>query len=493
MVNAIDNLIKKVHHLPSNDVLSIKKAIDFAKEQHAGQLRKTGDPYFIHPVEVAGVVADLEIGHEAIIAAILHDTVEDTETSVATIKKLFGPVVANLVDGVTKLGNVRISKAWFQTKKIESPDNDEQHRYQTQIETLRKMFVAMSRDLRVVIIKIADRYCNLKTLNFLPRDRQIRIARETMDIYSPIAYRLGMGEFQGLLEDMAFKFLEPKEYDWLQKLAVPAIEQREKYLRHVGKRLSATLNKAGIAASLTYRAKHWYSLYKKLLKHDRDINKIYDIVAMRIVVPTVEDCYNVLGIVHSLWTPLPGRIKDYIALPKPNGYQSIHTSVFADNGIITEIQIRTPEMHRQAEFGIAAHWYYGERKQSQLMNKEQLAWVKELARWQARIKNAKDLEQALALDFFSNRIFAFTPIGDVIDLPHGATAIDFAYAVHTAVGNQCYGAKINGKMSPIASVLENGDLVEIIKNKKVKPSRDWLKITKTEHARSWIRKMTADK
>jgi len=493
MVNAIDNLLKKVNGLPGNDVLAIKKAIDFAKEQHKGQLRKTGEPYFVHPIEVAGVVADLEIGYEAIIAAILHDTVEDTDASLNVIKKLFGPIVANLVDGVTKLGSVRISKAWFQLNNINANDSDEHIRYQAQIETLRKMFVAMSKDLRVVIIKIADRYCNLKTLSFLPKDRQIRIARETMDIYSPIAYRLGMGEFQGLLEDMAFKYLEPKEYEWLQKLAIPAIESREKYLKKVGKRLSATLNKNGITANITYRAKHWYSLYKKLLKHDRDINKIYDIVALRIVVPTIEDCYNVLGIIHSLWTPLPGRIKDYIALPKPNGYQSIHTSVFAENGVITEIQIRTPEMHRQAEFGIAAHWYYGERKQSQLMNKEQLAWVKELARWQSRIKNAQDLEQALSLDFFSNRIFAFTPIGDVIDLPQGATAIDFAYAVHTAVGNQCYGAKINGKMSPIATVLNNGDVIEIIKNKKVKPSRDWLKIAKTELAKSWIRKMTSEK
>jgi len=483
----VENLRQKIRYLPPSEIAKIDKAIKFATAAHNSQSRLSGVPYIQHPLEVAALVASVKLDSDAVVAAVLHDTVEDTGTNLGTIKKQFGSHVTQLVDGITKLGRVRISKLWFlpfRTKKVEFS------RYENQIENLRKMFVAMSKDLRTILIKIADRICNLQTLSYLAPDKQRRIAQETMDIYVPIASRLGIGEFQGRLEDAAFRYLHPKEFEWLQNLAVPRIAARKKYLKRISHKLLEFLKRNGLNAEVTYRAKTWYSLYRKLLKYDRDINKVYDIVALRFVVPTIDDCYNTLGLVHSLWKPLPGRIKDYIALPKPNGYQSIHTTVFAESGTITEIQIRTPEMHHQAEFGIAAHWHYSEKKSSRKLPKKQLAWVRELAGWQSKLKSSDDLEKALALDFFKNRIFVFTPGGDVHDLPQGATPIDFAYAVHTDVGNQCQGAKVNGKMVAITSELSNGDVVEIFKSKRAKPSRDWLNFVKTEHARSCIKKKT---
>jgi GTP pyrophosphokinase len=489
--HVLEHLKSKIKYLPPSNIELINRAIKFATKAHEGQKRLTGVQYIQHPLEVANIIANLRLDSDAIIAAILHDTIEDTGTPLSDIKKEFGSDAARLVDGVTKLGHVRISKSWFvpfRKKEIELSQ------YESQIETLRKMFVAMSKDLRVILIKIADRICNLRTLSYLPPDKQKRIAKETMDIYSPIASRLGIGEFQGQLEDLSFRYLEPKEFAWLQKLAIPRIEARKKYLKSIERKLHNILaNKHGINCQITHRAKTWYSLYRKLLKYDRDINKVYDIVAMRVIVPSIDDCYNVLGLIHSIWRPLPGRIKDYIALPKPNGYQSIHTTVFAENGLITEIQVRTTEMDQQAEFGIAAHWYYSEKKVSRKLPKHQLAWVHELANWQSKIKSSKDLKQALALDFFKNRIFVFTPTGDVMDLPQGATPIDFAYAVHTDVGNQCQGSRVNNKMVAITTELNNGDVVEIIKNKKVRPTRDWLNFVKTEHARSWIRRIARSK
>ena len=483
-----EHLRSRIKYLQSNEIELIERAIAFATKAHEGQKRLNGAQYIQHPLEVAVTIAGLKLDANAIAASVLHDTVEDTGVPLQEIKKKFNGDIARLVDGVTKLGHVRINKNWFSPfKKKETTLN----RYESQIETLRKMFVAMSKDLRVILIKIADRICNLHTLSHLAPDKQKRIAKETMDIYSPIASRLGIGEFQSQLEDLSFKYLEPKEFAWLQKLAIPRIEARKKYLKNIERKLYNILyRRHGISCKITHRAKNWYSLYKKLLKYDRDINKVYDIVAVRVVVPSVDDCYNVLGLIHSLWRPLPGRIKDYIALPKPNGYQSIHTTVFAESGVITEIQVRTTEMHHQAEFGIAAHWYYGEKKISRKLPKHQLAWVHELATWQSKIESSKDLKQALSLDFFKNRIFIFTPTGDVMDLPQGATPIDFAYAVHTDVGNQCQGSKINGKMMAITTELNNGDVVEIIKNKRARPNRDWLNFVKTEHARNCIKRKT---
>ncbi len=486
MVNRLsDNLVKRINYLNQSQIEQVKDAINFAARAHEGQSRLSGTPYVQHPMEVALLVASLKLDADAITAAALHDTVEDTGISLGDVKKKFGSRVAQLVDGITKLGRVRISKSWFvpfRKKEIEIT------KYESQIETLRKMFVAMSKDLRVVLIKLADRACNLETLGYLPPDKQKRIAQETMDIFVPIASRLGIGEFQGKLEDGSFRYLMPDEYKTLQKTAVPVIEARINYLKMASKKLTDILRENGLECRITYRAKTWYSLYRKLLKYERDISKIYDIVAMRIVVPAIDDCYNVLGVIHSVWRPLPGRIKDYIALPKPNGYQSIHTTVFADKGVITEIQIRTEKMNEQAEFGIAAHWYYNESKQTRKLPKQKLAWVNELANWQAKIKSATDLRQALKLDFFKSRIFVFTPTGDVKDLPQGATPIDFAYAVHSDVGNQCRGARVNGRYIPISSELSNGDVVEIVKSKKARPTKDWLAFVKTEHARSCIKK-----
>ncbi|MBP6930227.1 bifunctional (p)ppGpp synthetase/guanosine-3',5'-bis(diphosphate) 3'-pyrophosphohydrolase [Patescibacteria group bacterium] len=480
-----DALMQKIGYLPVESQAKIKSAVQFAIRVHEGQIRLSGVPQYDHALEVALYIAELRLDSEAIIASILHDTVEDTPTTIKDIKSRFGPTVARLVDGVTKLDSIRMSKTWL---KPFSPQYKQVDRYENQVETLRKMFVAMSKDIRVVIIKLADRLCNLKTLTYLPEVKRLRIAQETMDIYAPIANRLGMGEFRCELEDLSFPHLMPKEYKWVKKLAIPAIEARRKYLSKVSKKLKSLIERQGVDAKIVYRAKRWYSLYIKLLSHDCDISKIYDVVALRVMVPSVEDCYNVLGIIHSLWKPLPGRIKDYIALPKPNGYRSIHTTVFADNGVITEVQVRTPKMDRQAEFGIAANWSYKEKGPLRKLKKTQLAWVNELLRWQSRIQKSKDIKEALALDFFSDRIFVFTPQGDAVDLPVGATPIDFAYAVHTAVGNQCVGAKVNGKMVSITSGLKNGDIIEIIKNRKGKPKLDWLRFVKTEHAKESIRR-----
>lgn len=475
-----------IQYLPHTDLARVEKAIEFAQKWHQGQFRLSGEPYIEHVLSVSKTVAQMNLDGDAIVACVLHDTLEDTPVTQNDIKKNFGADVLRLVDGLTKLDRIRISSSWLWPIKTSYREVD---RYENQVDTLRKMFLAMSKDLRVIIIKLSDRLNNLATLNYLPEAKRQRIARETIDIYAPIANRLGMGEFKGQLEDLAFPYLNPKEYLWLRKLAVPEIDTRKKYLKKVASRLLNKLQQGHLKPVIKYRAKRWYSLYQKLIKYDRDIKKINDLVAIRIIVPTIEDCYNVLGQIHSLWQPIPGRIKDYIALPKPNGYRSIHTTVFCDKGVITEFQIRTPQMDRQAEFGIAAHWHYKEGQSSSKIPKMKLQWVNELTRWQSRVKSAKDFKDALKMDFFSDRIFVYTPKGEVKDLPEGSTPVDFAYSIHSAVGNQCAGARINAKMSSIDTKLQNGDVVEIVKNNKAKPKRDWLKFVKTEHARACIRKV----
>lgn len=475
-----------LNHIEDRRLGLIKKAIDFAVKWHSGQSRLSGEPYIEHVINVAIIVAQIGLDHEAIIACILHDVLEDTPARQAEIKKLFGGNVLRLVEGLTKLDRIRISSSWLWPIKTNYREVD---RYENQAETLRKMFLAMSKDLRVIIIKLSDRLSNLTSLQYLSKTKRERIAKETLDIYAPIANRLGMGDFRGQLEDLAFPHLYPEEYKWLRKLAVPEIDTRKKYLKKVAQKLSRNLSVNRLKPKIIYRAKRWYSLYQKLLRHNNDIKKIYDLVAIRIIVPSVEDCYNVLGQIHSLWQPIPGRIKDYIALPKPNGYRSIHTTVFCDKGVITEFQIRTVQMDRQAEFGIAAHWHYSEHKSGAKIPKVKLQWVNELARWQSQVKSAKDFKDALKMDFFSDRIFVFTPKGEIKDLPAASTPVDFAYSIHSAVGNQCAGAKINGKMTSIDTELFNGDVVEIIKNNRAKPNRDWLKFVKTEHARSCVRKI----
>ncbi len=476
----LENLKKT--YIPA-DIKLFEKAYDFAKAAHAGQKRKSGDDYITHSLAVANYLGNhLHMDIDTLVAGLLHDVPEDTTVPLAEIKKTFGKEIAFMVEGITKLGKIKLRN-----------QKDE-----TYIETLRKMFFSMAADIRVVLIKLADRLHNLQTLSFLPPEKQERIARETLEVYAPIADRLGMGELKGELEDLSFIYAYPKEHEWLREQGEVRFEQMREYIERTKKTVQKELKEAGIKTNGIHgRAKHRYSLYQKLLRarYGRDINKIYDLVALRIITPTLENCYATLGVLHSKYKPLPGRIKDYIAFPKPNGYRSIHTTVFGPEGRIMEVQIRTPEMHSEAEYGIAAHWAYTERGKPDWGYKvpEQLEWVRELRDWQKDIGgNPDDFMEALHIDFFKNRIFIFTPRGDVKDLPEGATALDMAFAVHTGLGLHAQGAKINGKMGKLADELENGDVVEIIKAHQINVSRDWVNIAKTSSARSKIKSYLKD-
>jgi GTP pyrophosphokinase len=471
----------------ADEIAKIKKAIDFASAAHEGTLRQSGEPYLIHPLSVAIKIAELKLDHQTIIAALLHDTVEDTSVTLGDIKKNFSSEIANLVESVTKLSNIKIKMTWFpmiRSEKIQIPQ------FERQVETLRKMLIAMSKDVRVIFIKLADKLHNLETLEYLPKEKQERIAKESIEIYAPIAGRLGMGEWRGNLEDLAFPFVNKEAFDEIKSLAVPEIKDREKYLIKITKKLKEILTKNRIKADINFRAKKWYSLYRKLIKYNNDLDKVYDLIAVRVIVDSIEDCYAVLGLIHNAWRPLPGRIKDYIAIPKPNGYQSIHTTVFSDDKQIVEFQIRTKKMHQQAEFGIASHWIYADKKSSKLPNKDDLRWIDDFYKIQKKISSPEELVRTLKMDFFEDRIFVFTPDGDVKDLPYGATPVDFAYYVHTDLGNKCSGAKINGKIAPLSTILHNGDIVEIIKKENAKPHADWLNFTKTDIARSQIKRKT---
>lgn len=486
-----EDLSKKIVYLNDLDQKLIHRAFDFAKKAHEGQLRKTGEPFIEHSLQTAAFVADLKLDAQAVSAALLHDVEEDTTFNLNQIRHEFGKTIAALVDGVTKLGKVRITRKWlFLT------DEKELKEYDRQVETLRKMLVAMARDIRVILIKLADRYHNMKTLEGVEATKRERIARETLEIYAPLAYRLGMGELKGLLEDLAFKYLYPEEYETLAKRIAAHLKQKSTRLDKIRKKLMIELAKEGIRAEVHGRAKHIYSLWRKLKKHDNDLAQIYDLVALRVIVDSVESCYKALGVIHKTWKPLVGRIKDYIAMPKPNGYQSLHTTVFADNGEILEVQVRTKQMHEHAENGIAAHWKYSEGKNTfqnffrnlhSVVPSKELAWVNELARIQQVLTSNKEMSESLALDFFSDRIFIFTPTGDVKNLPSGATPIDFAYAIHTDLGHCIIGAKVNGKLVELSSHLKNGDIVEILTKKNSKPKRDWLEFVKTSGAKSKIR------
>lgn len=468
-------------------IAKIRKAINFARDAHSGTNRLSGEPYLIHPISVAIKVAELHLDASTIIAAILHDTVEDTDTTLNDLKKQFSSEVATLVESVTKLSNIKIKKSWFpliKSQEIQIPE------FERQVETLRKMLIAMSKDVRVIFIKLADKLHNLETLSFLPKEKRERIAKEAIEIYAPIAGRLGMGEWRGNIEDLSFPYVNEEAYKNLKSLAIQEIKDREKYLQKITKKLKEILRENHIKANINFRAKKWYSLYKKLLKYNGDIEKIYDLIAVRVIVDSIEDCYAVLGLIHNSWRPLPGRIKDYIAIPKPNGYQSIHTTVFAEEGRIVEFQIRTEKMHHQAEFGIASHWIYSTHKKSALPNKDDLKWINDFYRMQKKVTSPEELVNLLRMDLFEDRIFVFTPAGDVKDLPFGATPVDFAYSVHTALGNKCTGAKINGKIASLDTYLQNGDIVEIIKRENAKPHADWLNFAKTDIARSQIKKST---
>lgn len=454
---------------PKADLDLVQLAYEFADLAHQGQKRLSGEAYMIHSLSTALTLAEMKLDLPIIMAGLLHDVPEDTAVSLAEIKKNFGADVASLVEGITKLGKLKY-------RGLE--------RY---IENLRKMFVAIATDVRVIIIKFADRLHNLKTLEVQPEKKRRRIALESLEIYAPIANRLGMGEMKGQLEDLSFKYINPKEYAWVSQLVTESYQQRKKWLDDIKNITKRELANSHIQIlSFHGRVKHLYSLYQKLLRYQRDINHIYDLVALRIIVKDLADCYATLGVIHKLWRPLPGRIKDYISQPKPNGYQSLHTTVFGSEGRVVEFQIRTQKMHEAAEYGIAAHWRYDER--GAIIPAKQIAWVKELASLQKEsLSRLRDLEH-LKIDVFQNRIFVFTPKGDVIDLPEAASPIDFAYAIHTDLGNQCVGARINDQLSSIDTPLKSGDVVEILVDKNRQgPNIDWLKFAKTNTARSRIK------
>jgi GTP pyrophosphokinase len=478
-------------YLTKNDQDLITKAYNFAKDAHKGEKRGTGEEYINHPLHCAYLLAINNFDVQTIAATLLHDVAENNPKEINALKKQFGPEIFEIVDGVTKLGKIKIKKSWFFPLSILQDRRQKQLGYERHIESLRKMLLAMAKDLRVVMIKFADRIHNMQTLKGVRPEKRERIARETLEIYAPLAYRLGMGKVKGELEDLAFPYAYPKEYQQIKKIVGHKYEEKEESLKKVIKVLNEKISKVGIKATIHGRRKHLYSLYKKLKKHDNDISKIYDLVAVRIIVNNLEDCYKVLGIIHQTWTPLIGRIKDYIAVPKPNGYQSLHTTVFAVDGEIVEIQVRTKEMHDLAENGIAAHWHYKDIRQKptdmKKIAKDQLVWLKELEKWQQNIKDSKEFSKVLKLDFFKDRIFVFTPQGDVHDLPLGATPIDFAYAIHSDVGNACVGAKLNGKMIKLDQPLKNGDIVDIITKNDSRPKRDWLKFVKTSRARGKIK------
>ena len=461
------------------DKKNIEKAFEFAKTAHAGQKRLSGEEYLFHPLNVAYFLSELGLDTATVVAGILHDTIEDTLVTHKDIEKEFGKDIAFLVEGVTKLS------------KIEYDGNPNEKKSNTDhLNSLKKMFFAMAEDIRVILIKLADRYHNMETLKHKDIASQKRIAIETLEIYAPIAARLGMGHLKGQLEDMAFPYVYPLEYSQLIKKVKEKYADRTKYIDRTKPIIKRHLADANIPIlEMNSRAKHYYSLYGKMVRKEMDIDKIFDLVAMRIIVPDIKSCYGALGIIHNFYKPLPGLIKDYIALPKPNGYQSLHTTIFCEKGRVVEIQIRTAGMHEYAENGIAAHWAYsegGKKKDITMANIKEVKWVNQLKNFLKESSPGEGLSN-LKIDFFKHRIFAFTPKGEVKDLPDGATPIDFSYAIHTDLGHMTRGAKINGKIVPLHHELKNGDVVEIIKGKDKKPSFDWLKIVKTAEARKKIK------
>jgi GTP pyrophosphokinase len=465
----IEQIIDKVKkNNPKADTEMLRLAYDFAHEAHKGQVRQTGEPYIQHSLHTAFILAQMKADLNTIIAGVLHDIPEDTERSLEEIKKNFGDEVAELVGGVTKLSKIKY-------RGVE--------RY---VESLRKMFLAMANDLRVIIIKFADRLHNLRTLDGLPEKKRERIARETMEVYTPIAGLLGIWRLKWQMEDLCFKYLYPEDFKKIEyKYEVEKKVERNQYIQKIKNILSKKLDEEKVDCEITSRFKHLYSIYKKMQLKDRRFDEIYDVFALRIVVKNIPDCYKVLGIIHSLWKPKQDRFKDYIALPKPNGYRSLHTTVYGPEGKATEFQIRTEEMNEGALYGIAAHWYY---KQGAPNKDKQPRWIKEILDLQHDTKDSEDFVKRVKFDVFKDRIFIFTPKGDVYDLPENATPVDFAYAVHTDIGNQCAGALINDRIGTLDSKLKSGDLVEIIidKNRKY-PNSDWLKFAKTQKARNKIK------
>jgi GTP pyrophosphokinase len=461
---------------PAADLAHLKQAVAFATMAHHGQLRKSGQPYVTHSLATAATLINLGLDIETVIAGVLHDVPEDTSHTLDEIQQQFGSTVAFLVGGVTKLGTIKYRGL---------------ARY---VENLRRMFIATAQDVRVMIIKFADRQHNLQTLQYLPADKQLRIARESVEIYAPLAHRLGMGEMKGQLEDLAFPYLKPTEYAWVKRLVGERYDQLEKEIETMKGRVDRALRQADIPiVSIHGRRKYLYSLYEKLQRPENrgDITSITDLIAIRIIVPSVAQCYNALGLIHQLWRPWPKRFKDFIAQPKPNGYQSLHTTVFGPLGQPVEIQIRDQAMHQAAEFGVAAHWHYAESGKPVAGQQvhPKLEWIKELSEWKKEYDSEEQYLEALKIDALHKRIFCFTPNGDVIDLPEQATPIDFAYHVHSDLGQRCVGAKVNDRIVALDTELRSGDVVEImIDKKRRRPNRDWLQIARTQTARARIRR-----
>lgn len=471
-------------YLTQDQVAFVRKAYDLAAEAHAVQRRKSGEPYIIHPIGVASILAQLQMDDKTLAAAFLHDVVEDTDYTLEDIKGRFGIVVANLVDGVTKLG------------KIEYISKEDR-----QIENYRKMFLAMARDIRVVLIKLADRLHNMRTMKYMPAHKQQSISRETLEIYAPLAHRLGIYTIKWELEDLAFRYMEPDIYYNLVEQVKIKRREREAMINEAMAEMKESLEKANIKCEIQGRPKNFYSIHKKMLRDHKELNEIYDLLAIRVLVDTVKDCYGTLGIVHSMWRPIPGRFKDYVAVPKSNMYQSLHTTVLSTGGQPLEIQIRTFEMHRISEYGIAAHWRYkesgGSKPASQSSTDKgfdaKLSWLRQLLEWHQDMNDSRDFVNTVKMDIFADEVFVFTPRGDVIDLPVGSVPIDFAYRIHTDVGNRCVGAKVNGRIVPLDFKLSNGDIVEVITSKQSSgPSRDWLNIVGSSDTRnkikSWFKK-----
>ncbi|MDX2153024.1 MAG: bifunctional (p)ppGpp synthetase/guanosine-3',5'-bis(diphosphate) 3'-pyrophosphohydrolase [Bryobacteraceae bacterium] len=455
---------------PSEDVAPLRKAFEFAADKHKGQLRKSGEPYMIHPLHVAIILAEMHMDQVCLQTGLLHDVLEDTGATPDELRKLFGEEVAHCVDGVTKLTKLHIYS-----------------REERQAETLRKMLLAMTSDIRVILVKLADRLHNLRTLASLPRDRQEVIAQETLEIYAPIAHRLGMGKIRGELEDTSFSFLEPEAYKEIVEDLETRRQANEEYLHSIKQIIEVELQRENVPARVDGRVKRAYSIHLKMKRQKIGLDQVYDVLALRIITDSVKNCYAALGVIHNEWHPIPGRIKDFIAIPRPNLYQSLHTSVVGPNGTSFEVQIRTEEMHRLAEEGIAAHWKYKEGKKGPADDDHRIAWLRQLVEWQREMRDPGEFMSTLKVDLYPEEVYAFTPKGRVIVLPRDATPIDFAYSIHSDVGNTCVGAKVNGRIVPLKYTLKNGDVVEILTQPGHLPSKDWLSLVKTSRARNKIK------
>jgi len=469
-VTRFRELMRKLRqNRPNDDLELVKRAYDFSQKHHAGQLRASGQPYLVHPLEVASVLADMKMDAVSVAAGLLHDAIEDTDVTSVEIRQEFGEQVAHIVEGVTKISRIDFSS-----------------QEEAQAESLRKMMLAMVDDIRVILIKLADRLHNMRTLDHLDHERQRRIARETLDIYAPIAHRLGMGKVRGELEDLGFKYVDPIGYEQVHAAVEARRKAGESFIARIEATLRGRLKEAGVAGRVESRVKRLYSIHNKLVRQRISVDQVYDLYALRVITNSVQDCYAVLGIIHNLWRPVPGRIKDFIAMPRPNLYQSLHTSVITETGETFEVQIRTEEMHKMCEEGIAAHWKYKDGPVS-AQDEQRLAWLRQVVEWQRDVSDPNEFLSTLKVDLYPEEVYTFTPKGKVVVLPRESTPIDFAYTIHTEVGHTCVGAKVNGRMVPLRHKLHSGDIVEILTQPGHKPSRDWLAIVKSSRSRNKIK------